>query len=193
MAIKDLLVCVDQTDDAVVRLRLAADLAIRHRSRLTALFAQEWTQGQLQRRKTAELGLVSSNQISMLDEGVAAEIEAVTARLQQILEQLTEEHGVAAELLSIAGTAANAVPQYARYADLCIVGQNEPEGPASINYTFSEQLLFVTGRAQRRSLPMLTRSSILGLFPVALVAAAIASIPRITQPRLWPSIVRGVR
>jgi hypothetical protein len=64
MAIKDLLVCVDQTDDAVVRLRLAADLAIRHRSRLTALFAQEWTQGQLQRRKTAELGLVSSNQIS---------------------------------------------------------------------------------------------------------------------------------
>jgi nucleotide-binding universal stress UspA family protein len=146
MAVKDLLVCVDQTEDAVVRLRLAANLAIRHRSRLTALFAQEWTQGQLQQRKVAELGLVSRTQIKMLDEGVAAEIEAVAARLQEILKRLTEEHGVVTELLSIAGTAASAVPQYARYADLCIVGQNEPEEPASINYTFSEQLLFVTGR-----------------------------------------------
>jgi K+-sensing histidine kinase KdpD len=59
MAVKDLLVCVDQTEDAVVRLRLAFDLAIRHRSRLTALFAREWTQDQLQQHKAAELGLVS--------------------------------------------------------------------------------------------------------------------------------------
>ena len=40
MALKDLLVCVDQTDDAIVRLRLASDLASRHGSRLTALFAR---------------------------------------------------------------------------------------------------------------------------------------------------------
>jgi len=35
MALKDLLVYVDQTENSLVRLRLAADLAIRHGSRLT--------------------------------------------------------------------------------------------------------------------------------------------------------------
>ena len=51
MALKDLLVCVDQTDDAIVR----SDLASRHGSRLTALFARGWTLAQLDRRKAAEL------------------------------------------------------------------------------------------------------------------------------------------
>jgi nucleotide-binding universal stress UspA family protein len=51
-----------------------------------------------------------------------------------------------ADLLCIDGAASVVVPQYARYANLCILGRDEPEGSASINYTFSEQLLFVTGR-----------------------------------------------
>jgi hypothetical protein len=41
MALKDLLVYVDQTDDALTRLRLAADLAACHGARLTALFVRE--------------------------------------------------------------------------------------------------------------------------------------------------------
>ena len=81
-----------------------------------------------------------------LDEGIAASIKVVADRLQTTLNELTSDRGIQAALLSIDGPAAVAVPQYARYADLCILGQNEPEGPASVNYTFSEQLLFVTGR-----------------------------------------------
>lgn len=42
MALKDLLVYVDQTEAAFVRLRLAADLAHRHSSRLTALYVKEF-------------------------------------------------------------------------------------------------------------------------------------------------------
>jgi nucleotide-binding universal stress UspA family protein len=38
------------------------------------------------------------------------------------------------------------VPQHARYTDLCILGRDQPEGPASIEYTFAEHLLFLTGR-----------------------------------------------
>lgn len=37
MALKDLLVHVDQTEAALLRLRLAVDLACRHASQLTAL------------------------------------------------------------------------------------------------------------------------------------------------------------
>jgi nucleotide-binding universal stress UspA family protein len=146
MALKDLLVCVDQTADAMVRLRLAVDLAIRHRSRLTALFAREWTGAQLERRKAAELGLLSNDAVRTFDESIAASIDSVAARLEGVLRQVTNEHDIQTELLSIDGSAAVAVPQYARYADLCVLGQHEPDGPASVNYTFAEQLLFVTGR-----------------------------------------------
>jgi hypothetical protein len=47
MALKDLLVYVDQTESSLVRLRLAADLAVRHGSRLIALYAREWNRAQL--------------------------------------------------------------------------------------------------------------------------------------------------
>ena len=51
-----------------------------------------------------------------------------------------------AELRCVDGVASVVLPQHARYADLCILGHDQPEGPASVNYTFAEQLLFVTGR-----------------------------------------------
>jgi nucleotide-binding universal stress UspA family protein len=145
MALKDILICVDQTNDALTRLRLAADLAIRHGSRLTALFVREWTQAQWERRKAAELGLVSAEGMRQLDERTKASIDAIAERLRATLEELTGGR-TQADLLCLDGEAGVLVPQYARYADLCIVGRDEPAGSPSINYSFSEQLLFVTGR-----------------------------------------------
>jgi len=84
--------------------------------------------------------------MDLLDESIAASISAVTERLQATLDELSSDKGIPTDLVDIDGAAAVAVPQYARYADLCILGQNEPGGPASVNYTFAEQLLFVTGR-----------------------------------------------
>jgi len=146
MALKDVLVYVDQTADSLERLRLAADLAIRHDSHLTALYAREWSRVQLDRRKAAELGLVSARGLSTLDEDIEAEIAAAADRMRATLTELSRVRGLHAELLGIDGVAATAVPQYARYSDLCILGRDVPDGPASVNYTFSEQLLFVTGR-----------------------------------------------
>ena len=142
MALKDLLVYVDQTENSLVRLRLAADLAIRHGSRLTALYVREWNRAQLDARKAAELAAGLHN----LDRRTEASIDAVADRLRSTLAALTRDHAVQSELRSIDGVASTIVPQYARYADLCILGMDAPEGPASVNYTFSEQLLFVTGR-----------------------------------------------
>jgi nucleotide-binding universal stress UspA family protein len=146
MALKDLLVYVDQTENSFVRLRLAADLAIRHGSHLTALYVREWSREQLDWRKSAELGLVSAAGLRSLDQRIEASIDAAVERLQSTLAALTRERGLQAELRAIDGVAAVVVPQYARYADLCILGRDEPQGPASVTYTFSEQLLFVTGR-----------------------------------------------
>jgi nucleotide-binding universal stress UspA family protein len=93
MALKDLLVYVDQTDEAFIRLRLAADLAIRHGSRLTALFAREWTSDQMEHRKAAELGLVSVAAMKRLDESIEASIDDVTERLRQALNEATRDRG----------------------------------------------------------------------------------------------------
>jgi nucleotide-binding universal stress UspA family protein len=146
MALKDLLVYVDQTEVSLERLRLAADLAVRHDSHLTALYAREWSRAQLDRRKAAELGLVSARGLSTLDDDIAAEIAAAADRMRAMLAELGRVRGLRAELLGVDGDAASVVPQYARYSDLCILGQDVPDGPASVGYTFSEQLLFLTGR-----------------------------------------------
>ena len=145
MALKDLLVYVDQSQDAVTRLRLAADLAFRHGSRLTALFVREWTRDQHERRKAAELGLVSAEGMRQLDESTRASIDAVEAGLRTTLDEVIGD-SAQADLLCLDGEAGVLVPQYARYADLCIVDPDEPAGSTSVNYSLSEQLLFVTGR-----------------------------------------------
>ena len=56
MALKDLLVCLDQTEAAVTRLRLAADPARRHGSRLTALFVRELSKSKAKCAKTRNSG-----------------------------------------------------------------------------------------------------------------------------------------
>ena len=84
--------------------------------------------------------MVSADGLHQLDEDIEASIDAVAARLQATLDELANQRGLHAELLCIDGVAADVVPQYARYADLCILGSDEPQGPASIGYTFSEQI-----------------------------------------------------
>jgi nucleotide-binding universal stress UspA family protein len=144
MALKDLLVHVDGTEAALVRLQLAIDLARRHSSRLTGLYVKELNQDQLDERSTAELGLASARQLDRLYESQEASIDRAAARMQMALEDLGQTQGVKVEWRCVIGAAAIAVPQHARYADLCILGHSVDCD--SIEYTFSEQLLFVTGR-----------------------------------------------
>ncbi len=123
MALKDLPVYVDH-QDALTRLRLAADLAARHGSHLTALFVPELTELQRERRKAAEFGLVSAKDMRELDGLTRASISAVEERLRTALRETTKR-ATQADLLCVEGEAGVLVPQYARYADLCIVGRDE--------------------------------------------------------------------
>jgi len=144
MALKDLLVYVDRTKAALVRMRLAVDLACRHASHLTALYVRELTRAQLDERSTAELGLASALQLDRLDRDHQASIDRAAARLQSALKVLEQAHSITAEWRSVNGLASVEVPQHARYADLSILGHRSDRDP--IEYSFSEHLLFVTGR-----------------------------------------------
>lgn len=146
MALRDLLVYLDQSEDAAGRLRLAADLARRHASRLTALFVRESTAAQLHDLRTAELGLCSADAMDHLSHGIRTSINEAAEGLQSSLEAMKLEYGFDTEWRCVDGAASAVVPQHARYADLCILGQFIPADAASVGYTFSEQLLFVTGR-----------------------------------------------
>ena len=117
MALKDLLVHVDATADALVRLRLAGDLASRHGSRLIALYAREWSQEQRHERSVAEMGLVSAKQMERLDRRIEASIDRAAEMVRSTLDEVERQCGVTTEWRCLVGSASVLVPQHARYAD----------------------------------------------------------------------------
>jgi nucleotide-binding universal stress UspA family protein len=146
VALKDLLVYLDQTEGASARLHLAADLARRHKSRLTALFVTESTSAQLHTQSTAELGLCSAETMERVNQRIHTSIDERAEALHAALVALESSHGLETEWRCVDGIASAVVPQHARYADLCILSEFVSTDAASVGYTFSEQLLFVTGR-----------------------------------------------
>jgi nucleotide-binding universal stress UspA family protein len=146
MSLKDLLVYADKTNDGLARLRLAVDLAARHGSRLTALYVRELNQAQQHERKTAELGLVSSMELDRLDHRIEASNDRAAEELRAALAALGRENGLATEWRAVDGPATLVVPQHARYADLCVLGHYAVSDSDPDSYTFSEKLLFSSGR-----------------------------------------------
>jgi len=146
MALKDILVYLDQTEPATVRLRLAVDLACRHGSFLTALFVRERDQAQLDGRRIAELGCASAGQVERLDRRTETSWNAAAVLLKSDLQRLAGQCGIPVEWRDVEGRLAVVGPQHARYTDLVILGHEVQPGHASIDHSFDEQMLFTGGR-----------------------------------------------
>jgi nucleotide-binding universal stress UspA family protein len=148
VALKDLLVYVDPSEHAAARLRLAVDLARRHGSHITALYVRERSAAEeaLERRKTAELARRSFDELRRLDAGSAAADDSVEQQLSARLKRMAGRFGLEVEWRPIVGEPSIVLPQHSRYADLCIFGEDIPNESTSIGYSFTEEMLFVTGR-----------------------------------------------
>ena len=146
MALKDVLVWLDQTNRSSGHLRLAADLARRHGSYLTALYAREWNPMQLARRKTAELAGRPLADVEELNHAAKASIDASAAKARAEVEHVAARYGIETEWRVAEGEASRVLPQYARYADLCVLDAEIPAASTSAGYRFSEEMLFVSGR-----------------------------------------------
>jgi nucleotide-binding universal stress UspA family protein len=146
VALKDLLVYLDETPGSLLRLRLAADLAHRHGSRLAALYLRQWTPQQLAQRQTAELAGRPMSEVRALDRSVEASIDITEGRLRTELERLAGARGFEFEWRSVDGQPMDVLPQHARYADLTILDVNTPAMSTAAGYRFSEEMLFVAGR-----------------------------------------------
>ncbi len=146
MALKDLLVHVDQTQGALMRLHLAADLARRHDSRLTALYVRELDPGQVHAQSAGEFGLVSAADLNRDYNRNVQTGDDTAQRLAHELDAIRRKFALEVELRSIEGDTGNVVTQHARFADLCILSQKTRSTADSAGYTFSEAVLFSAGR-----------------------------------------------
>src|SRR5579872_5391752 len=105
MALKDLLVYVDQSEHALGRLRLAVDLAQRHTSRLTALFVRELNPVQRHQQSIAELGQGSADAMTRMNRDIWVSIEQAADRLQSAIEEAKLEFQLEIEWRCIDGVA----------------------------------------------------------------------------------------
>jgi nucleotide-binding universal stress UspA family protein len=146
MALRDVLVYLDQSEHAFERLRLAADLARRHQSQLTALCVKELSPVQRHQQSIAELGQGSAEAMSRTNRQIRNTIDEASERLRSALEEIGREYELEIEWRCLEGVGSIIVPQHARFVDLCVLSQDVSGAATATGYTFSEELLFVAGR-----------------------------------------------
>jgi nucleotide-binding universal stress UspA family protein len=145
MALKDILVHLNQAGEVDARLKLAIDLANRHVSHLTALFVEEWNQSQSHMRATAEMGLIDGQALERLDRRVTAEISQSASRLRRTLEAASLESSLDAEWREGRWLSARIVRQLLPYTDLCILGHEGLCSTGTADSTFCESVLMSAG------------------------------------------------
>ncbi|WP_114912419.1 universal stress protein [Acidibrevibacterium fodinaquatile] len=145
MPFKDILVHFDGGLRDPVRLDLAARLAVSHGAHLTGLYV-------------ADTSLPSWLEASALAYADATDADALVSRLEQGVRegaaqaeaQFNErrrQDGFQGEWRLVHGRLAATVALHARYADLTIIGQDDPQAPRPPESTdFIARMLFTSGR-----------------------------------------------
>lgn len=139
MALKDILVHLDASPASASRLDIAVDLAQRHAAHLVGLFVAEIT---------LPPGIVGDPGggaamvlIDQMRETALADGAAVEATFRDRLRR----EGLGGEWRMVEGMGTEIVPLHARYADLLILGQQDPDGPGTTGLVL-EAALFGAGR-----------------------------------------------
>src|SRR6185437_9647106 len=176
--LKDLLVCIDESEPARARLDFAVALARIHAARLTGLFALDLV--------PTIAGLIRGygGQHEFLANSAALRERArdAAARLEAEFTDRLRREDLAGEWRFVESLPAETAALHARYADLAIVGQIDPEKPNPVNAARLPRRCCSPRVARRSSCPM----------PAALPAIASGSWlagPRRARPRA-PSTTR---
>jgi nucleotide-binding universal stress UspA family protein len=141
MRLKDILVHLDATAQASARLRLAADLARRHEAHLTGLYVVDVVLPALA-AADASGGVAIADLLETMREEALARAAGVEAAFRERLRL----DGLAGEWRLVEGAAPEQVALQARYADLLVLGQQDPGGGQPAAGATIEQALFSSGR-----------------------------------------------
>ncbi len=141
MALKDILVHLDGTARSALRLRLAVDLARRHQAHLTGLHVVDIL---LPIIASADAG--SGAMMGELLDRMRSEAMEAAAGVEAGFRETLRREGVAGEWRLVEGSASTVVALHARYADLVVLGQDDPEGGQPAGTAMLEAALFESGR-----------------------------------------------
>lgn len=140
MQLKDILVHLDATEQARTRLRLAAELARRHDAHLTGLQVVDIM---LPAIAGADAG--GGAALGELLEQMRQDALADAAKVEAAFRERLRLDGIAGEWRLVEGITPEIVALHARYADLVVLGQEDPEG-SHVAGPVIEQALFASGR-----------------------------------------------
>ncbi|MGG5821452.1 universal stress protein [Falsiroseomonas sp. HW251] len=138
MALKDILVLIEDNDRSATRLALACALARRHAAHLTGLFVVDVTVSAI---AGADGGGAALAQLveTMRDDALSA-----GARAEVSFNEMLRREGVVGEWRLVEGLAPQQAALHGRYADLVVLGQQAPDDGGS-DATL-EAVLFTSGR-----------------------------------------------
>ena len=128
MALKDILVQVDDGRGHEARLQLAAELAARHEAHLTALFVIEAISFSAMAAPGGPDFAAAEAFLEIQKQHRDARL-AVAERLAASLDEATKRAGISSEWRIVDDDPASAVALHARYADLAVLGQADPDHP----------------------------------------------------------------
>jgi nucleotide-binding universal stress UspA family protein len=140
MALKDILVHLDGTPASSARLDIAADLAARHGAHIIGLFVAEIA------LPPGIIGDPGGGVAMMLLDQMRETLLADGATVRAAFEARVRRDGLSGEWRMVEGLGTEIVPLHARYADLAVLGQQDPEGPPNTG-AILETTLFGSGRA----------------------------------------------
>lgn len=118
MALSDILVHLDGTPQATVRLAVAAGLARRHQAHLTGLFVVDISPPIM---GAADAG--SGAVLAGLIETLRADALDAAGSVESAFHEALRREGIAGEWRLVEGMTSELVPLHAHYADLAVLGQ----------------------------------------------------------------------
>ena len=140
MALRNLLVYLDSTKASSARGEVALKLAQRHEAHLTALAPTA---------TPLVPGYIAGNFPDELLKMQEAEARDRAEAAAQAFRQAAEREGVAVETRVVSCTTANltaVIALHARYADLTVMGQLDPDDPTPGGVTMVEDVIMTAGR-----------------------------------------------
>jgi len=141
MSLKDILVHLDGTPQSAMRLDIAVELARRHQAHLTGLFVVDVVTPIM---GAADAG--SGAAIAGLIETMRGDALATGARVEGRFREALRRADIAGEWRLAEGVTAELVPLHARYADLVVVGQADPEDGELSGAAVLSAAIFDSGR-----------------------------------------------
>jgi nucleotide-binding universal stress UspA family protein len=144
MALKDLLVHLDDMRGHEMRLAIACELAQRSDAHLTGMFVIE-PAGLAALAAPVGADLAQVEVLEMIQDKQRAARLAAANRLGATFRGAAERAGLAHEWRTVEGDPAELVALHARYADLAILGQTDPDYPGS-GAPVPEAVLLGSGR-----------------------------------------------